>query len=165
VPKQAKYVKIGTHNTRGWGSRWSTLDQGLKTRCLLRLWEWRKWDIVLLSEVSLGAQGILEIERTLGNWYVIHRDRVAIALNEEMKARWDKGGNKVMVGEDGRSMAVYIPKQGKCPGLSVTAVYAPQGRRRVHQGKRQKFYECLASCDFVKSNKTLKILGGIGTRH
>ena len=77
----------------------------------------------------------MEVQTNSDVWKIVYRNKVAVALNPEMHARWEKGGSKAEGSADGRSMKVIIPKEGTSPGFEIIAAYGPTGTSKKQKKK------------------------------
>ena len=92
-------TRIGSHSVMGMGApKGSRVDQQLKLKCMVSMWEHRKWSADLLTDVKYTGRGVREDEVNGKVGTIVHRDKVAVALNSEWAERWGSGGLSVTVG-------------------------------------------------------------------
>ena len=87
----------------------SRVDQQLKLKCMVSMWEHRKWSAVLLADVKYIGRGVREVEVNGRVWTFVHHDEVAVALNSDWAERWRAGGAECYRGRSGRVVAVGLP--------------------------------------------------------
>ena len=79
------------------GAVGGAVDPAIKLAQLAEVWELREWQAVLLQDVNLGASGRKKLRTNTGEWNIIHRGKVAIAINSELTQVWEPGGCQVHV--------------------------------------------------------------------
>ena len=111
-------VRVGCWNVRGFGGRFSRTDPWVKRECLFRIFETRKWNAVLLSDVAYPTAGVYEYRTARQVWTVVTQGRVAIALDAVWTRRWRDSGavqysaGGVRSGRSCRGISVFLGREG-----------------------------------------------------
>ena len=75
------------------------------------------WDVVMLTEIRAEGEGVVQLGRDEELAAIIHTDKAAILLRDEILKRWCEGGMKKKFGE--RVVSV------KVDGVVLMLVYMP----------------------------------------
>ena len=88
-------IRFGTWNTRRVGSDSLNFDPFMKTKCLFTLFEKRKWQAALLTDVDFFGDSFRQYDTGNQQWIMIVRGKVAIAITGDLIARWRRGGQLI----------------------------------------------------------------------
>ena len=159
-------IKGGTWNTRGWGGALRHSDPYMKTQCLLRLVEKRKWKFCLFTDTRFEENGVREYRQGGRKWTVITQGKVAIAIDEEWAKWWRDSGAKVFTtgtpeNKDNRVMGIQVNRRGWRRGIFLVAGYAPTSTTEVIIKKeREKYRNDLVGVSRKAEHNSIVIIGG-----
>ncbi|CAJ1439366.1 unnamed protein product [Effrenium voratum] len=99
----------------------------------------RKWDAVLLTDVTFHRDGTHDLWVDGHKWKLVVEGKVAIAMGEAMGQRWEAGGARSFKSRpgQGRVLGLHFPRQGRRKGLMLIVCYAPISSAR--RTDRQEF--------------------------
>ena len=161
-----KDVRGGTWNTRGLGASFGRTDPFLKAQCFFTLFEKRKWDYALLSDLKYSENGVREHRTKNARWTLVVQGKVGIAMSERLAKLWRDGGAIIdTVGRRDvsttRMVATIVPAKGWKKGLMLLAAYAPtSGTTLELKEERGRFWESLGSLANKAPHGTKLIIGG-----
>ena len=156
--KNGTPFRVGAHNVQKLGATHSIWCQAAKQRRLFGLWGMRGWNIALISDVAYGGQGVREYKHGRRTWTIVHKGKVAIAMDESTARWWRRGGSKWQGSDDGLSLKVELPCAGWRPGRTVVAVYSPTSAAPAK--KRRQFYQSLGDLLDKKARRSVLTIGG-----
>ena len=156
-----RLITMGTWNTRQFGATSGYIDQDLKLKVLIDLWDTRKWEIVALTDTKLGPSTTLATHNNnKPTWTVLSRGRVALALNERWAQAWQQSTTPIHTdgtGHQCRMMLVQIPCFQRL-GLAILVTYAPSSN--VPPEEHETYFHNLEMLiSKVKSRYTLILAG------
>ena len=90
--KEARTTKRGTWNVRRLGAISGPINQFLKTKCILRMCECRKWSFCILTDLTFEQNSVREFDTEKGKWTMIIQGKVGSVVDEESAGRWRVAG-------------------------------------------------------------------------
>ena len=129
--------KVGAWNVRRWGATNTPYDPFTKTAALFQVVNARKWDAVLLTDVTFHRDGTHDLWVDGHKWKLVVEGKVAIAMGEAMGQRWEAGGARSFKSRpgQGRVLGLHFPRQGRRKGLMLIVCYAPISSDRSFCGR------------------------------
>ena len=136
--KARNKLTLLTWNTRGWGARFSEIDQAIKSRCILQFMQHRGVGLAILTDLKFREVGVRTYKTEAQTWTLVVAGAVGFLLNERWAAWWEAGGSKFgMASAQGnekiRAASITFPRQGWRRGMHVVGVYAPTSAARKRQ--------------------------------
>ena len=64
-------MKIATWSTRGWGARYSEIDQAVKRRCILGVMQHRGVGLAVLTDVKFAEVGVRRFPTEIQDWTLV----------------------------------------------------------------------------------------------
>ena len=161
--KGKKRFKMLTWNTRGWGARYSEIDQAIKSRCIVHLVERRGVGLAILSDLKFPEVGVRTYRTALQCWTLVAVGSVGFLMNEEWADWWTQGGGVFAAatpeGRDKvRAASVTFPRVGWRRGLHVVGVYAPTAAARRRQ--RDEFMRQVGDMLGRAPGSSMQVLAG-----
>ena len=136
-PRKRHTWKVGAWNVRRWGATNTPYDPFTKTAALFQVVNARKWDAVLLTDVTFHRDGTHDLWVDGHKWKLVVEGKVAIAMGEAMGQRWEAGGARSFKSRpgQGRVLGLHFPRQGRRKGLMLIVCYAPISSDRSFCGR------------------------------